>query len=295
MFTSMRKPGLTVLPIALLSVAPAARAQEADHADRGDVSDFREHEDGRPEPYEYRPDGTPGPSWSLDIGAPLLFDTNPFWAADGSHDALLATPSLALAYSHPQLIPGWDLALSAEADADIYSRDPEELNEARLTAAATIFHQVGNAGTLSFGFRQRWSYIGEDFSDFDQSQQRYIVMFAPNFPGSVSASVSAEYRDSSQASQRRAIGTVNFDWTMLDSEHVRLGFFQEFAFSHFTAGANDGRDDLLSLSEVMLTPQLNLPPGMRLGVAATLFHRFSNREASRFTGVQVGPSLGFRF
>ncbi len=237
----------------------------------------------------------PGPSWSFDIAAPLLFDTNPFWAADGSRDALLAAPSLTVTYSHPQLIPGWDLELRAAADADLYSRDPEDLNEARLDAEATLFHQLGNAGTLSFGFRQRWSYVGEDFSDFDQSQQRYMAMFAPDFPGDVSASVSAEYRDSSQASQKRAIGTVNFDWTMLDNEEVRIGFFQELAFSHFTAGANDGRDDLLSLSEIVLTPNLDLPKGMQLGMAATLFHRFSNREASRFTGVQVGPTLGFRF
>src|SRR6478609_10287463 len=126
----MHKPGMAIIPIALLSVAPAAYAQEADHSDRGDVSDFREHEDGRPEPYDYRADGMPGPSWSLAIGSPLLLDTNPFWAADGSQDALLATPSLALAYAHPQLVPGWDLELSVAADADIYSRDPDELNEA---------------------------------------------------------------------------------------------------------------------------------------------------------------------
>jgi hypothetical protein len=292
---AMRKPGLTVLPLALLFIAPGAHAQEADHSDRGDVSDFREHDDGRPEPYAYDLDGKPGPSWSFDASTPLLFDTNPFWAADGSEDALLATPSLSLTYSHPQLVPGWDLELSAEADADVYSRDPDDLNEARLTAEATIFHRVGNAGTLSFGFRQRWSYIGEDFSDFDQSQQRYVATFASNVSGNLWASVNAEYRDSSRASQKRAMGTVEFDWTMLESEDVRLGFFQEFAYSRFTAGANDGRHDLLSLSELLLTPNLNLPNGMRFSVAATLFHRFSNREASRFTGVQVGPSLGFRF
>lgn len=291
----MRKPGLTILPIALLSAAPEARAQDADHSDRGDVSDFREHEDGRPEPYEYGLDGMPGPSWSLDVGTPLLFDTNPFWANDGSSSALLAAPSIALTYAHPQFVPGWDLQLTAAVDADLYSRDPDELNEARLDVAATMFRQVGNAGTLSFRFRARWSYVGENFGDFDQSQQRYIVMFAPTLPGDLSASASVEYRDSSLPSQRRAIGTVALDWTMLENEDLRLGFFQEFAFSRFTAGANDGRSDLLSLSELLLTPNLDLPAGMRLGLAATLFHRFSNRDASRFTGVQVGPSLGFRF
>ena len=291
----MRKRRVTILPIALLSLAPGARAQEADHSDRGDVADFREHEDGRPEPYEYRPDGVPEASWSLRFGSPLLLDTNPFWAADGSRDSLVATPSLTIGYAHPQLVPGWDLELSVGADADLYSHDPDELNEARLDATATIFHQVGNAGTLSFGFRQRWSYVGEHFGDFDQSQQRYIVMFAPNLPGRLSASVGAEYRDSSEASQRRAIATANFGSTLLESGGVRLDFFQEFAFSRFTAGANDGRQDLLSLSEVSLAPSLGLPKGMQLAITATLFHRFSNREASRFTGGQLGPALGFRF
>ena len=291
----MRMPSLPIMVSAALLAPKGALAQEADHSDRGDVSDFRKHEDGRPEPYAYGLDGALRPSRSLSLDAPFLFDTNPFWASDGSKSTLLAAPSLTLTYSHPRLVPGWDLELSAGADADIFSNDPDELNEARLNAAATIFHRVGNAGTLSFGFRARWSYIGEGFGDFDNAQQRYIVMFAPNVSDDIWASVSAEYRDSSQASQRRVIGKVNFDWTMLESAGVRLGLFQEFAFSRFTAGANEGRRDLLSLSELLLTPDLGLPGGMRLGVVATLFHRFSNREGSRFTAIQVGPTLGFRF
>ena len=291
----MRMPALTGLAIALLSVAPGAQAQEADHSDRGDVADFREHDDGRPEPYQYGVDGRPAPSWSFEIGSPLLLDTNPFWAADASQDALLATPSLTLGYSHPQLLPGWDLDLRAGADADVYSRDPDDLNEARLDARATMSHQLGNVGTLSLGFRARWSYIGEDFGDFDQAQQRYIMTFAPDLSDDLWASVGVEYRDSSVPSQERVIGTVNFDWTMLENQDVRLGLFQEFAFSRFTAGANDGRQDLLSLSELLLTPNLNLPQGLRVGVAATLFHRFSNRGPLRFTAVQVGPNISFRF
>lgn len=293
----MRKPGLAIVPIALLSIASGARAQDADHSDRGDVSDFREHEDedGLPEPYEYGLDGVVEPSWSFDIASPLLLDTNPFWAADGSQDALLAAPSLSVTYSHPQLVPGWDLELSAGADADIYSRDPDELNEARLDAAVRAFHRVGNAGTLSFGFRARWSYVGEDFSDFDHAQQRYTVTFASSLSDDIRTAVSAEYRDASAAEDRRFLGTVNFDWTMLDNEAVRLGFFQEFAASSFIAGTNDGRNDLLSLSELSLTPDLDLPDGVRLGVIAALFHRFSNRNASQFTALQVGARLGVGF
>jgi hypothetical protein len=295
MSAAWRRRRLLALPLAVLCVVSGAHAQEADHTDRGDVEDFREHEDGLPEPYEVGADGMPSPSWSLEASAPLLRDTNPFWARDGSSDALLAAPSATLAYSHPRVFPGWDLELSARASADVFSHDPEELNEARLYAAATLFHRIGNAGALSFTVRARWSYIGKSFGDFDQAQQRYIVMFVPTLSDNVWASVSAEYRDSSRASERRMIGTASFDWTMLDSEEVRLGFFQEFAFSTFTEGANEGRNDLLSLSELLLTPKLGLPTGMRLGVAATLFHRFSNREASRFTAIQVGPSLRFSF
>ena len=293
----MRELGLAILPIALLFIASGARAQEADHSDRGDVSDFRDHEDedGLPEPYEYGLDGMVEPSWSFDIASPILLDTNPFWAADGSHDALLVTPSLSVTYSHPQLVSGWDLELSGGADADIYSRDPEELNEARLDATARAFHRLGNAGTLSFGFRARWSYVGEDFSVFDHAQQRYTVTFASSLSDDIRTAVSAEYRDASDAAQRRFLGTVNFDWTMLANDDVRLGFFQEFAASSFTAGTNDGRDDLLSLSELSLTPVLDLPEGVRLGVTAALFHRISNREASRFTALQVAARLGVGF
>lgn len=291
----MRPPPLLIMGSALLIAPSGVFAQEADHSDRGDAADFREHEDGRPEPYEYGPDGAPKPSWSLAIDSPLLLDTNPFWARDGSKDAMLVVPSLEVAYRHPQLLPGWDLELRGGGDADVFSRDPDELNEGRLDARAKVFHALGNAGTLSLGVRARWIYLGQDFNDFAHAQQRYTVSFAPNISDDIWASVSAEYRDASVAEEKRVMGTVNLDWTMVENQDVRLGFFQEFAFSGFTGGANDGRRDLLSLNELLLTPGLRMPDGVQLGVAATLFHRFSNREASRFTAIQVGPRVGFRF
>lgn len=290
----MRRATLTILASTLVFAPLKVLAQEADHSDRGDVSDFREHEE-EPEPYEYGLDGKPKPSWSASIGLPLLADTNPFWSSDGSDVALLAAPSVGVTYAHPQLLPGWDLELRTGAAADIFSHDPDELNEARLDASARVLHQLGNAGTLSFGFKARWNYIGKNFGDFDHAQQRYTVMFAPNISDAIWTSVTAEYRDASQDSEKRFLGTVNLDWTMLDNENLRLGFFQEFAYSHFTAGTNDGRQDLLSLSELLLAPKLDLPDGAQLGVAATLFHRFSNRDASRFTALQIGPSVNVRF
>lgn len=291
----MRKLPMLIMISAVLFAPGTVLAQDADHSDRGDAADFREHEDARPEPYEVGLDGAPKPSLSLSIESPLLLDTNPFWARDGSKDAMLVVPSLEVAYRHPQLVPGWDLELRGGGDADFFSRDPDELNEGRLDARATIFHPIANAGTLSFGVRARWIYVGQDLNDFDHAQQRYIVSFAPNISDSIWASVSAEYRDASVAEEKRVMGTVNLDWTMVENQDVRLGFFQEFAFSGFTGGANDGRRDLLSLSELLLTPGLRMPDGVRLGVAVTLFHRFSNREASRFTALQVGPRVGFRF
>ncbi|WP_156457763.1 hypothetical protein [Altererythrobacter sp. Root672] len=292
----MHRLAVPILAGAILFVPASVLAQDADHSDRGDVTDFREHEDdGEPEPYEFGLDGEPEPSWSLSIGSPVLYDTNPFWDADGSEDAVLFAPSLALTYSHPGLIPGWDLELSAGADADIFTNDPDELNEGRLNANATVFHHIPGAGTLSLGFRARWVYLGESFDHFDHSLQRYVVAFAPDISDKVGISLSGEYRDSGQPENRRFIGTVNFDVSVLDTPDVRVGFFQEFAYSAYTAGANDGRDDLLSMSEISFTPRLDLPDGMRFNVAAILFHRFSNFEFSRFTALQVGPTLGFRF
>lgn len=291
----MRPPSLPIVVSALLLTPSAALAQNADHSDRGDAADFREHEDGRPEPYEYGPDGAPRPSWSLSIGSPVLFDTNPFWAADGSKDAMLVVPSLNLAYTHPQLVPGWDLLLKGGGDADVFSRDPDELNEGRLDARATVFHPIENAGTLAFGVWARWVYVGQDLNDFNHAQQRYTVSFAPDISDNIWVSMAAEYRDASVAEEKRVMGTVNLDWTMVENQNVGLSFFQEFAFSEFTGGANDGRRDMLSLSELSLTPGLRMPDGVQLSVIATLFHRFSNREASRFTALQVGPRVGFRF
>ncbi|GAA4748217.1 hypothetical protein GCM10023264_12750 [Sphingomonas daechungensis] len=292
----MRIAAVTFLAGAMLVVPANALAQTADPSDRGDAADFREHdEDGEPEPYEYGLDGMPKPSRSLNISAPLLFDTNPAWASSGSSSALLFAPSVAVRYSHPGLMPGWDLQLDASADADLFSKDPDEVNEARLTARATLFHELEDTGTFSLRIMSRWTYVGEDFSQFDHAQQRYTVSFAPNISDKVGASVSAEYRASPEARERRFVGTGNIDVTLVESKGLRLGFFQELAFSRFTGGSNDGRTDLLSLSELLLTPNWSLPNGMRLSFAASLNHRFSNRERSRFTALQVGPTLGWRF
>ncbi len=292
---AMRAPTPLIIGSALLFSPGGAFAQEADHSGRGDAADFREHEDGRPEPYEYGLDGAPRPSWSLSLNSPLLYDTNPFWAHDGSKDAMLVVPSVEIAYRHPQLAPGWDLELRGGAEADVFSRDPDELNEGRLDARATISHPIENAGTLSLGVRARWIYVGEDLNHFDHAQQRYTLSFAPNLPDNIWASVTAEYRDASAASAKRVMGTANLDWTMVQSHNLGLSFFQEFEFSAFTDGANDGRRDLLSLSELLLTPGLRIPDGVELSLVATLFHRFSNREERRFTGLQVGPRVAFRF
>jgi hypothetical protein len=40
---------------------------------------------------------------------------------------------------------------------------------------------------------------------------------------------------------------------------------------------------------------MDLPDGMELSVTATLDHRFSSREASRYTALHVGINLGAEF
>ncbi|MBO9519222.1 MAG: hypothetical protein J7493_14250 [Porphyrobacter sp.] len=293
---AVHKLAVPMMAGAILLAPASAIAQNADHSDRGDVSDFREHEeDGEPQPYEFGLDGKPKPSWSLAVGEFALYDTNPFWDADGSEDALLFSPSVGLTYSHPNLVSGWDLELGAGVDADLFSNNPDELNEGRLNFSATVFHAIPDVGTLSFGFRARWVYLGDSFGDFDHSLQRYLIVFAPDISDKVGISLSGEYRDSGVAANRRFIGTVNFDASIVDTPDVAVGFFQEFSYSAYTAGLNDGRDDLLSMSEVTLTPNLGLPDGANLALAAILFHRFSNREAARFTAIQVGPTFGYRF
>lgn len=286
---------LVVLIAAIGLVPSRALGQAADHLDRGDLSDFRqEAEHGELEGQETGAQ-TGAPAFTFSFGGMLLLDTNPAWASDGSPSALLAAPNAALTYSHPSLIPGWDLTLSASADADIFSRDSDDLNETRVNGGAMLFHNISNVGTLSLGVRARGVFIGQGFDHFDHWLGRYTIGFVPNISKSFSTSIIAEYRSSSDRDQRRFIGTVNLDLPLLDARNVKLDFFQEFAFSKFTAGDRQGRTDLLSLSDLALTPRLNLPDRVRLRISAILIHRFSNREGSRFTGFQVGPTLGFEF
>lgn len=290
----MRKVTMLIMANAILLAPASGLAQSADHSDRGDVADFRAHDDDilgdEPDRAEEL-----GPGLSLSLGAMFLGDSNPAWGADGSPNALLAAPSATLALVHPSILSGWSLEASAGADADIFSRDADDLNETRLDAGVAVSHEVSRAGTLSAAFRVRRVYFGEGFRNFDHDLRRFIIGFVPRLSSKLGVSLSGEFRDSSRAEQKRVMLTATVDLPLLDNDKARLGFFQEFALSRYTAGDNDGRDDLLALSEVTLSPKLDLQEGMRVGIAAIFFHRFSNRAASRATGIQVGPTINFDF
>lgn len=281
---------------ALLLIPSGALGQTADHVDRGDLSDFRQQSEyGELEGQEVTAAKAGEPALSFSAGGMLLLDTNPAWASDGSATALLGAPSFGMTYFHPSVVRGWDLELTASSDADIFSHDAGEFNETRVNGGVMLFHTFPSMGTLSIGARARGVFIGKGFGDFDHSLGRFTMGFVPEISKSFDVSFTGEYRTSPSESERRFIESVNLNLPVLTARDVEVSFLQELAFSQFTAGSNNGRNDLLSLSEITLTPKFDLPQGIRFRIAAIFFHRFSNRQASRFTGFQVGPTIGFRF
>ncbi|MFS2109005.1 hypothetical protein ACCC88_04910 [Sphingomonas sp. Sphisp140] len=288
-----------------------ALAQRADRTDRGDLSESRRAtrppqrtpapsplpreqlfaallaEEGEEEPAK--------PSWAFNVGSPVLLDVNPAGAPGGSADALYGDPSFSAEYSRPGIFPRWDLTVSGAADADLYSYDPDELDETRLDGGVILSRDFAGVGKFSLGFKERVVFSGAGFETFNYALQRYVMSFKPKISDNFSLALTGEFRTSTQSKQRRWFADLNMKWTALATKDGTLTFAQQFSLSEFRKGGNSGREDLLSQTKVTFVPELSLPDGFTFDISATLIRRFSNRADNRFTDVQVGPSFSYDF
>lgn len=281
------------------AVSNPALAQRSDRTDRGDVSEFRNRQRPVSAPparsndlsviiTAERPAETID-SWSLDVQLPLLYVANPPEGPQDTRDAYLGNPSLALAYVTK--LGEWKLTAKTATDADLFSRNTDDLDETRITGAISLSRKL-MPGEVTFAFREKVAFERAGYSRFNYALERYVVGFSPALKDPRwSLSFEAEYRASAKAEQRRYFFSADAGWSQRVSSRWSLAVEEELDASSFRAGLNSGRRDLLSQTSFSVTPNMGLPPNVALSFGAFLFHRFSNRASARFTDFQIGPKL----
>lgn len=297
---------MTGIAISALAGATQQAAAQVDRASRSDISDFRRPQaapQAAPQTQLPVPTGVPGvfaavpeqaqpiskPDISLTVSGSGSYATNP-GQVKGGIDGTYGTPGIAFDYS--QALRGWTLAFNFTVDGDYFTHHTEDFDESRLDGQLSLAREM-KAGTLTFALRGKASF-NAGFGDNYYVQERYVLGFAPKFAKAIALNAQAEYRASAVENQRRTIFRASGSLPLFTSGQASATLKQKVEWSLFRAGTNDGRRDVLSSTGLELSPGFNLGP-VKLGVAALLFHNFSNRSLNRFTDFEIGPVVSMSF
>ncbi|HEX5264907.1 MAG TPA: hypothetical protein VFW13_15360, partial [Phenylobacterium sp.] len=189
-------------------------------------------------------------------------------------------------------VAGWDVGGGAMIDADYYSGDyNDRFGEGRLESFAFASHSLG-PGTATATFITHGVYTN-DFSD------RFFQLWISSLGYSVTRGAftfrgTAEYEDADVPEERRTrlATTVGYAFPR-PTWGYDVSLEGSLAFSDFNGGANANRNDVVA--GLALTADRKFGRGWALEWEAALINRFSNRDRSRFTAVDVGVELAKRF
>lgn len=135
--------------------------------------------------------------------------------------------------------------------------------------------------------------FSNDFADHNYTLQVSSLAYTASIQA-LRAEVSAEYHGSDVADLRRTRITSLLAYRLAEKpfgHDITLGGMLQF--SDFRAGANRNRNDVSA--QISLGAVRAFSNGMSLGWFAAFTHRFSNRETSRFTEFDIGPTLSKTF
>jgi len=281
-----------------------AEAAGIDRASRSDVSDFRSPTVTvpiKPGADKFIVQGNQfalvksvdvdAPSFTVTPGVSASYATNAGQTSTNPIQAAYVTPGLALEYIQPKLIGSWKFDATLTADTDFYDKQPDDLDEGRLDADFVVSRPTGVG--LVFMETEFRDSLNRSFSRSNYLQERYKVGFQPTFGKPLNLKLTAEYRASDVAEQRRtllALAVSRF-W---EGQGKRPSFnWKELVqFSHFRAGANADRNDVFTKSSLDITWKA---AGFEVGLDATLFKNFSNRGQNRYLDFEFGPTLSRTF
>lgn len=198
-----------------------------------------------------------------------------------------ATPALSLDVT-PVTVGGWDLGGGAMLDADYYPSDyDDELGEGRFEAFAFAERDLGPGSFTAelIGIRT----YDNDFSDQDFDLAITDLTYSVS-RGGVDAEVSAEYHASDVPELRRLRLTARVGHTLAERPFGHEVTVEgDLAFSDFDGGANATRNDVTAA--LVLIAEREFGRGLSLKWEAAFVNRFSNRDRSRFTALDLGVEI----
>lgn len=274
------------LAAALLGPTVGAAAQEADPTARYDIDDVlgRHPHDVQDLPSVEEARGRPV-TFNVSLGG--TYSTNAGASRFDPTDTGYVTPGLGVDVT-PVSLGGWSVGGGALIDADYYTDDhDDDFGEGRLEGFAFAEHGVG-PGTFTAEFILLGVFDNE-FSEQDFRLEISDLTYSVSSRG-LTGEVSAEYQGSDVPELRRTRVTAMVGYQLPEPQ---LGYTMtiegDVAFSDFNGGANSNRND--ALAGLVLIAERELAPGWSLEWEAAFVRRFSNRELSRFTALELGVEV----
>jgi len=275
---------------ALVVAAGATQAQEIDPSARYDIDDAmgrHPHDvDELPTVEEAR-----GRPITFDVSLGGTYSTNAAATRQDRTDTGYVTPALGMSIT-PVSAGGWSIGGGALLDGDYYTSNyDDDLGEGRLEGFVFAEHSVG-PGTFTGEFIWLGIYDNE-FSEQDFylgiSDLTYSLSLGP-----LDTEVSAEYQDSDVPELRRTRLTAMVGHTLAEPQFGHeITIEGDVAFSDFNGGANASRNDVTAA--LVLIAERDLGSGFSLSWEAAFVNRFSNRERSRFTSLDLGVEIAKAF
>ena len=284
----MRIFKLSGLFVAVLSVPGWSFAQERDPTGRYDVLEPAEHIEEMLEP-DVR--ALTGRLFTVDLSLAGAFSTNAGQTSSAPVKTGVATPSVAIR-AVPVSLGTWEVRGGLTADGDYLTGDyNDRFGEGRLEARGSAERRLGQ-GDLRIGYRVHGGF-SNDFAERAYTLQVGSVAYTANIQA-LRAEVSAEHQASDVANLRRTRVTSLVAYRLPGQQFghdITLGAMLQF--SDFRAGDNRNRNDVSA--QISLGAARAFSNGVSLGWFAAFTHRFSNREQSRFTEFDIGPTLSKTF
>lgn len=275
-----------LLAAALIAAAGSGKAQEVDRTGRYDIDDVL----GRhPHDIEKLPsvEDARGRPVTFDLSLAGTYSTNAGASRFDRIETGYVTPGFGIGVT-PVSLAGWSIGGGAVIDADFYAGDyDDELGEGRLEGFVFAERALG-PGTFTAEF-VLLGVLDNDFSNQDFRLEISDLTYSVSRRG-LSGEISAEHQDSDIPELRRTRLTAMIGYDLPEPQFgYVLTVEGDIAFSDFNGGANSNRND--TTAALVLIAAKDLGRGWSLEWDAAFVHRFSNRELSRFTALELGVEI----
>ncbi|HEY9237071.1 MULTISPECIES: cupredoxin domain-containing protein [Phenylobacterium] len=279
-----------VMATVVVALAGAAKAQEADSTGRYDIDDaLRRH----PHDIGELPtiEAARGRPVTFDLSLRGVYTTNAGTTPSDRIETGYLTPGLGVSVT-PVPLMGWSVGAGAAIDGDYYNSDyDDQVGEGRLEGFVYAQRPLGS-GTLTAEFVMLGVYA-DDFSEKDFHLAISNLTYSASL-GPIDAELSAEYEHSDVPEERRTRLAALAAHTLAEPQlGYDLTIEGDLIFSDFNGGTNARRNDVTAA--LVLLAERELGEGLWLTWEAAFVNRFSNRERSRFTAIDLGVEISKAF